>query len=81
MGDAIRPDGYRLGRGYAESNRCEDMNEFVLPARNDTDCGLRLNSQQFIWKAVCGYNIHPTILAASNQKLKVADVGTGTGRV
>ena len=50
------------------------MNEFVLPARNDTDCGLRLNSQQFIWKAVCGYNIHPTILAASNQKLKVADV-------
>ena len=44
-----------------------------------TDNELRLNIQHYMWKAVCGFNIHPSIPVTRDHRLKIADVGTGTG--
>ncbi|KAL9086211.1 MAG: hypothetical protein Q9159_004276 [Coniocarpon cinnabarinum] len=39
---------------------------------------LRLNLQQYIWRDALGYDLHPSI-DTHDPRLKVADVGTGTG--
>ena len=39
---------------------------------------LRLNLQNYVWKETLGYDLHPRI-ETNCSKLRVADVGTGTG--
>jgi hypothetical protein len=40
----------------------------------------RLSLQHYIWKETMGYILHPSI-DTSNENIRIADIGTGTGYV
>lgn len=53
--------------------------DYVLT--RDAAASARLNLSHYIWLASFGYNLHPRIEDAieNKERLKVADIGTGTG--
>ncbi|MCJ1445375.1 MAG: hypothetical protein MMC23_005880 [Stictis urceolatum] len=44
----------------------------------DASASIRLNAQHYLWKQICGFNIHPQIPLPKEKELKVADIGVGT---
>ncbi|KAF7924890.1 hypothetical protein EAE99_006367 [Botrytis elliptica] len=54
----------------------EEQREYIF--KRDYKSSMRLNYNHFLIKEVCGYLVHPSI-PTNQTKLRIADVGTGTG--
>ncbi|KAF7882341.1 uncharacterized protein EAF02_005704 [Botrytis sinoallii] len=54
----------------------EEQRDYIF--KRDYRSSMRLNYNHFLIKEVCGYLVHPSI-PTNQTKLRIADVGTGTG--
>ncbi|KAI0014478.1 S-adenosyl-L-methionine-dependent methyltransferase [Xylariaceae sp. FL0662B] len=65
----MEQEAYILGRGFSANARFGPLLRVQLPI---------LNLQYFLWKDG-GFSLHPKIIPASRENMRVAEIGVGTG--